>query len=172
MDAEERKVFFNHTATSQVYTAWNAALAVGYGEKSEKLLDALFKHAYRKGEGMLHSEGVGGQLGDQVWSMLAAARAHQHGFGDRWLPVALDLAEHIESKYGDPQLGGYFDHSGAEELGRLGLRIKPLAENSVAAMALIELDTLVGDPSAPYRERARRPLQSVAAPPPHYRPMA
>jgi len=172
MDAEERKSADAPYVDRRIYTAWNAALAVSFGEKSERLLDALFKHAYRKGEGMLHSEGVGGQLGDQVWSMLAAARAHQHGFGDRWLPVALDLAEHIEKNYGDPELGGYFDHSGVEELGRLGERIKPLAENSVAAMALIELDTLVGDPSAPYRERARRALESVAALPQQYGLMA
>src|SRR5438874_10645191 len=172
MDAEERKSADAPYVDRRIYTAWNAALAVSYGEKSESLLDALFNHAYRKGEGMLHSEGVGGQLGDQVWSMHAAARAHQHGFGDRWLPVALDLAEHIESKYGDPELGGYFDHSGLEELGRLGERIKPLAENSVAAMALIELDTLVGDPNAPYRERARRALESVAALPQQYGLMA
>ncbi|TME70192.1 MAG: thioredoxin domain-containing protein [Chloroflexi bacterium] len=172
MDAEERKSADAPYVDRRIYTSWNAALAVSFGEKSERLLDALFKHAYRKGEGMLHSEGVGGQLGDQVWSMLAAARAHQHGFGDRWLPVALDLAEHIENKYGDPELGGYFDHSGVEELGRLGERIKPLAENSVAAMALIELDTLVGDPSAPYRGRARRALESVAALPQQYGLMA
>src|SRR5256885_13149756 len=104
--------------------------------------------------------------------MLAAARAHQHGFGDRWLPVALDLAEHIEKNYGDPELGGYFDHSGVEELGRLGERIKPLAENSIAAMALIELDTLLGNPEATHREHARRALESVAALPAQYGLMA
>src|SRR5438270_12708562 len=112
---------------------------------------------------MLHSEGVGGQLGDQVWSMLAAIRARQHGFGDRWLPIALDLAEHIAKNYGDAELGGYFDHAGVEELGRLGERIKPLAENSVAAMALVELAILVGAPNAPYPKLARRALATVAA---------
>jgi uncharacterized protein YyaL (SSP411 family) len=104
--------------------------------------------------------------------MWAALRAHQHGLGRQWLEIALDLAGHIEDRYGDSQLGGYFDHAGGEELGRLGERIKPLAENSVAAMALIELDTLVGDPSAPYRERARRALESVAALPGQYGLMA
>ena len=74
--------------------------------------------------------------------------------------------------YGDPELGGYLDHAGGDDLGRLGERIKPLAENSVAAMALIELDTLLGDPDAPYRERARRALESVAALPRSYGLMA
>src|SRR5205823_8552920 len=58
MDAEERKSADAPYVDRRIYTAWNAALAVSYGEKSERLLDALFKHAYRKGEGMLHSEGV------------------------------------------------------------------------------------------------------------------
>jgi uncharacterized protein YyaL (SSP411 family) len=168
----------------RVYTAWNAALAISYldaalrlerpalRELATRLMDSLFKQAYRRGEGMAHAEGVGGQLGDQVWSLWAALRAHQHGLGDRWMPIALDLAAHIEDTYGDAQLGGYFDHAGTDELGRLGERIKPLADNSVAAMALIELDVLTGDPSAPYRDRARRALESVAALPRQYGLMA
>ena len=88
------------------------------------------------------------------------------------MDVALDLAAHIEERYGDPELGGYLDHAGGDELGRLGERIKPLAENSVAAMALIELDILTGDPASPYRERAGRALESVAALPRQYGLMA
>jgi len=181
LDAEERRSTAAPYVDRRVYTAWNAALAVAYGERAEKLDEALFQHAYRKGEGMTHTDGAAGaerapqavgQLGDQVWAMYAAVRAYQHGFGEKWLAIAEDLAEHIESRYGDPELGGYFDHAGGEELGRLGERIKPLAENSVAAMALIELDTLKGDPSAPYRERARRALASVAALPRQYGLMA
>ncbi len=121
---------------------------------------------------MTHAEGVGGQLGDQVWSMWAALRAYQRGFGEKWMQIALDLAAHLEDRYADSQLGGYFDHAGGDELGRLGERIKPLAENSVAAMALIEMDILRGDPLAPYRERARKALESVAALPQSYGLMA
>src|SRR6058998_1049925 len=172
MDAEERKSVAAPYVDRRVYTAWNAALAIAYGDAARELVDALFKRAYRKGEGMSHTEGVGGQLGDQAWSLWAAVRAYQHGFGHRWLEVARDLAEHLEKIYGDPELGGYLDHAGGDDLGRLGERIKPLAENSVAAMALIELDTLLGDPDAPYRERARRALESVAALPRSYGLMA
>jgi len=88
------------------------------------------------------------------------------------MAIAADLAQHLEERYGDSQLGGYFDHAGGDELGRLGERIKPLAENSVAAIALLELDVLTGDPHAPYRERARRALESVAALPRSYGLMA
>jgi uncharacterized protein YyaL (SSP411 family) len=168
MDAEERASASPPYVDRRVYTAWNAALAIAYREAglpTDKLLDSLFKHAYRKGEGMTHTHGASGQLADQVWSLWAAVRAHR-------IPIALDLAEHIETRYADPELGGYLDHAGVEELGRLGERIKPLAENSVAAMALIDLDTLLGDPSAPYRERARRALESVASLPRSYGLMA
>jgi len=172
MDAEERAQSNPPFVDRRVYTAWNAALANSYGRNGGHLLDALFKHAYRRGEGMTHSEGVGGQLGDQVWSMWAALRGYQHGFGDKWMQVGLDLASHLEDNYADSQFGGYFDRVANDELGRLGERMKPLVENSVAAMALIELDVLTGDPAAPYRERARKALESVAALPRSYGLMA
>src|SRR5260370_41650133 len=121
---------------------------------------------------MTHGEGVGGQLGDQVWSLWAALRAHSAGLGDQWLPAAIDLAAHLEEQFVDKELGGYFDRAGGDQLGRLGEPIKPLGENSVAAMALIELDILIGDPESPYRARARRALESVAALPRQYGLMA
>ena len=175
MDAEERQSANAPYVDRRVYTSWNAALAVALLEANkpaEKLLESLFKHGYRKGEGMTHAEGVGGQLVDQVWSLLAAVRAYEHGLGEKWLAIARDLADHVEQRYGDPELGGYLDHADVEELGRLGERIKPLTENSLAAIALIELDTILGDPGAPYRDRARRALESVAALPRSYGLMA
>jgi len=167
-----------------VYTAWNAALAVAYLDAARRcerplllanagrMLDRLFDSSFRPGEGLAHTEGVGGQLGDQVWGMLAAVRAYQGGLGRRWLDAALDLSRHLEDHYADPSLGGYFDHAGGDALGRLSDPIKPLVENSVAAIALIELDTLVGDPAQPYAGLARRALESVAALPRQYGLMA
>ncbi len=175
MDAEERANTPAPYVDRRVYTSWNAALAIAYlgaGLPANRLLDSLFKLAYKKGEGMTHAEGVGGQLTDQVWSLWAAVRAYQHGLGEKWREVALDLASHVEDRYGDQELGGYLDHAGGEGLGRLGERIKPLAENSIAAMALIELDILAADPESPFRERARRALESVAALPRQYGLMA
>ena len=81
-----------------------------------------------------------------------------------------DLLQRIADA--DAELGGYFDRSGGDELGRLGDPVKPLVENSVAAIALMELDTLVGDPAQPYLARARRALESVAALPRQYGLMA
>src|SRR2546429_6683904 len=175
MDADERVNTPAPYVDRRVYTAWNAALDIAYldaGLAADRLLDSLFKRAYKKNEGMTHAEGVGGQLADQVWSLWAAVRAYQHGLGEKRREVALDLAAHIEERYGDPDLGGFLDHAGGDELGRLGERIKPLGENSVAAMALIELGIVGGDPGAPFRERARRALESVAALPRQYGLMA
>jgi uncharacterized protein YyaL (SSP411 family) len=168
----------------RVYTAWNAALAVAYLDaarrcerpqllaKAQRMLDSLFDSAYRAGEALTHTEGVGGQLGDNVWGMLAATRAYQGGLGRKWLDIAVDLGRHLEDRFADSSLGGYFDHAGGEDLGRLSDPIKPLVENSIAAIALIELDALVGDPAQPHLERARRALESVAALPRQYGLMA
>jgi uncharacterized protein YyaL (SSP411 family) len=184
MDAEERAHRSAPYVDRRVYTSWNAALAIGYldaavrldrpalREHAGTLLDELFRAAYRPGEGMAHAEGVGGQLSDQVWSLWAAVRAHQAGLGGHWMSAALDLARQIEDRYGDPQAGGYFDRAGGEELGRLADPIKPLVENSIAAMALVELDVLSGDPAAAHLARARRALESVAAMPRQYGLMA
>ena len=173
LDAEQRMLAAAPFVDRRVYTSWNAALAIAYLEaglvkEAEQTLDSLFELAYREGEGVTHSVGVGGQLADQVWALWAAVRAHQHALSDEWLETARDLAEHLDQRYADTELGGYVDHSGVEELGRLGERIKPLAENSIAAIALIELDTALGDPETPYRERARRALESVASLPRSY----
>jgi uncharacterized protein YyaL (SSP411 family) len=184
MDADERAQRPAPYVDRRAYTSWNAALAVAYldawrhldrpalREHAGKLLERLFLEAYRPGEGMEHTKGVGGQLADQVWSLWAALRAHQAGLGDRWMPVALDLAALIDTRFGDPSAGGYFDHAGLDALGRLADPIKPLAENSIAAIALSELAVLAGDPAAPYLVRARGALEAVAALPRQYGLMA
>jgi uncharacterized protein YyaL (SSP411 family) len=184
LDASGRSAHEAPYVDRRVYTAWNAALAVAYLDAARRcerprllanatrMLDSLFDSSYRPGEGLAHTEGVGGQLGDQVWGMLAAARAYQGGLGPRWLEIALDLGRHLDERYADASLGGYFDHAGGDGLGRLSDPIKPLVENSIAAIALIELDALVGDPAQPHLERARRALESVAALPRQYGLMA
>ncbi|TME16538.1 MAG: thioredoxin domain-containing protein [Chloroflexi bacterium] len=168
----------------RVYTSWNASLAIAYleaaarldrsdlGDAARKLLESLFERSYRAGGGLEHGEGVQGQLGDQVWGLLAAVRAYSAGLGTRWLDNARELAEHLETRYADARFGGYFDRAEGGDLGRLGERLKPLAENAVAALALFELDVLIGEPDAPYRSRGERALTSVAQLPPRLGIMA
>ena len=168
----------------RVYTSWNAALAITdldaalrcqrptLREYAAALLSSLFGERYAPSAGLAHAEGIAGQLPDQVWGLWAAVRAYESGLGGEWLERALDLAKHLEDRYADRELGGYFDHAGTDQLGRLSEPIKPLVENSIAAMALTELDELVGDPAQPHLARARRVLESVAALPRQYGLMA
>jgi len=184
LDATQRAQASAPYVDRRVYTSWNAALAIAYldasvrcerpvlRERAGSLLKSLFVERYRPGVGMTHAEDVAGQLPDQVWALWAALRAYQAGLGGDWIVKARDIAEHLESAYGDPDLGGYFDHAGTDQLGRLSERIKPLVENSIAAIALSELDALTGDPDQRYLGRARRALESVAALPRQYGLMA
>ena len=165
----------------RVYSNWNSMLAVAYldadarldrpvlRDEAARLLDALFRDSFTPTGGMLHAEGAGGQLGDQVWALLAAVRAFQAGLGASWLAAAEQLAAHLHESYGDDELGGYFDNAAHERLGRLEDRLKPIAENSVAALALFELGTLTGDE---HLEHGRRALESVAMLPARYGLMA
>ncbi len=165
----------------RVYSNWNCMLAVAYLEADARLgrpelrqragvlLDRLFAERFAAETGMVHAEGVTGQLPDQVWGLLAAVRAFQAGLGAGWLERAQAIAAHLESAFGDAQLGGYFDHSAADALGRLGDRLKPIGENSVAAIGLFELGTLAG---GEHLEHGRRALESVAQLPARYGLMA
>ena len=183
-DAAGRAALAAPYVDRRVYAAWNCGLAVAYldadrrlgrpglRDSAARLLERLFADLYRPETGLGHTEGLGGQLGDQVWGLWAATRAAAAGLGGAWRDRALALAAHLEAEYADAELGGYLDRAGGEELGMLRERMKPLPENSVAAMALLELDALLGDPELGLRDRARRALESVAALPPRYGIMA
>ncbi len=151
----------------RAYTAWNCGLAVGFLEADRRLgrpglrehaltlLERLFSSRVDPGGAVEHLPGVQGLLADQVFALWAAVRAAQPERAAR-------LAEGLEARFADAA-GGYLDQADPQGLGRLQDPLKPLAENSIAAIALCELDALMGDPAAPWRERAGRALRSVAA---------
>jgi uncharacterized protein YyaL (SSP411 family) len=184
LDADGRASATAPYVDRRIYTSWNAALAIAYldaavrcerpqlHERAATLLERLFEDRYQPGAGLAHSEDVAGQLPDQVWGLWAAVRAHEAGVPGDWLAITRDIAQHLEDRYADTELGGYFDHAGTDQLGRLSERIKPLVENSIAAIGLVELDEIVGDPEQPYLARARRTLESVASLPRQYGLMA
>lgn len=164
----------------RVFSAWNCMLAIAYLDADARLgrpqlrdeaanvLRRLFADYRESGGGLLHADGVPGQLGDQAWGLLAAARAYSAGLGQEWLAAARELASHLDARYGDARFGGYFDHAGGDTLGRLEEPVKPLGENATVALALFELETLLGDPEAGYRRQAERTLESVAELPGRY----
>src|SRR5258708_33443640 len=93
MDGEERAQTPAPYVDRRVYTSWNAALAIAYleadrrrdrpalREHAKKLLERLFQAAYRRGEGISHTDGVDAQLTDQARTRWAALRAAQAGLG-------------------------------------------------------------------------------------------
>jgi uncharacterized protein len=181
LDAAGRAKLERPYVDRRIYSNWNSMLAVAYLEadarlgrpdlrdKASQVLDRLFSDSFTAEGGMLHAEGAGGQLGDQIWALLAAVRAFQSGLGERWLATAEQAAAHLEAAYTDPDFGGYFDHAAEGALGRLEDRLKPIGENAVAALGLFELGTVAG---GDHVERGRRALASVAQLPARYGLMA
>jgi hypothetical protein len=173
-DARGRAALTPPYVDRRLYASWNCQLALAFLEidgwlerpalagQAERLLTSLFERLATQDGGLLHAPGVAGQLGDQVAGLRAATAAYGAGLGEPWRNRALDLVHHLETAYGDPDLGGYFDRVEADPLGRLGQRLKPLAENSLAALGLLELDALLGEPESTLREQAERALRSVA----------
>ena len=150
----------------RVYTAWNCGLAIAYleadrrldrphlRESAERCLDALFRERLGADGTLGHLPGEDGLLGDQAFGLWAAVRSGRRD-------VAVQLAEGLQRFSAGG--GGYLDRiGGGDALGRLEEPVVPLAENSVAAIALLELDALDGDPEAPWRARAEAALRSVA----------
>src|SRR5207302_1566558 len=139
-------------------------------------LERLFADLGTPEGGLRHThegdDAGGGQLGDQVWALWAATRAAASGLGDAWRERAVALAAHLETAYADRELGGYFDHAGREQLGRLEGRFRPWAENSGAAIALAGWDARLGARALDLGPRAARALESVAALPRRYGTMA
>ena len=157
----------------RAYAGWNAALATAYLEadrrlgraalrdRARALLERLFAERLTPDGGLDHLPGEDGLLGDQAHGLLAAVRAYQAGLGEAWLERAHLLAAGLE-RFRDPEAAGYLDTARDERLGRLEEPVKPLAENAAAAMGLLELDALEGEPEGPLRARARSALESVS----------
>lgn len=150
----------------RVYAGWNCGLAVAYLQAdrllgrpqlrrhAEQALDRLFAERLSAEGDLRHLPGSEALLGDQAYGLWAACRTGR-------LETARLLAERLEERFGEAG-GGYRDHPGSDRLGRLGEPALPLHENSVAAIALLELDALEGDPAGPWRERARGALEVAA----------
>jgi uncharacterized protein YyaL (SSP411 family) len=174
LDAEGRAALRPPFVDRRLYASWNCQLALAVLEADNwlerpaltgmagRLLDSLFATLAGPDGSVLHAPGVGGQLADQVAALRAATGAWAAGLGDQWRERAQRLVEHLDAVYGDRERGGYFDRADTDPLGRLGQRLKPLSENALAALGLLELDALLGDPRTSFRDRARLALQAVA----------
>ena len=174
LDAAGRALRTAPAVDRRVYASWNAELALALLEadnlldrpdlagRAQHLLTSLFDRLWSPTVGLAHADGVPGQLGDQAAGLRAAAAAWGAGFGEEWRHRAVALVRLLDERFADPEHGGYFDRGPGDDLGRLAQRVKPLDQNALCGLGLLELDALLGDPGAGLRDRAERALSSVA----------
>ena len=152
-----------------IYTNWNAMMIPPYLDASYMLEDPaaqefaikslkrLLSLNYRESEGMYHFYDGQPQLQNQLIDQVQTANALTHAYeytGDKiFLNQAEELLKFTSSKLHDPNGGGFFDTTvQADAPGFLRQPIKPLEENSVAALTLIRTYHLTGNTT--YRRMA------------------
>lgn len=158
-----------------IYTDWNCQMASSYLKAADvlgdpglrtrgvKVLEFVISGLYVRGEGAYHYHAGGrahlpGLLGDQASLLQAFTDAYQVTWDDEYLALCRDVASVLERDFWDRDEGGFYDtRPDPEALGRLARREKPLAENAVAARALLDLHQLTGEER--YREMARKALK-------------
>lgn len=159
-----------------IYTDWNCQMASSYLKAADvlgdpglrtrgvKALEFVISGLYVRGEGAYHYHAGGrahlpGLLGDQASLLQALTDAYQVTWDDEYLALCRDVASVLERDFWDRDEGGFYDtRPDPEALGRLARREKPLAENAVAARALLDLHQLTGEEQ--YREMARKTLEA------------
>jgi hypothetical protein len=149
-----------------VYTDANAMAIIAYLEaaaileKSEcraralRALEFLRLRCRNPAGGMYHcfdgTAQLGGWLGDQVLMGRALLRAHESTEKREYLEQAQGLAEFIVNRFKNPA-GGYYDlETGG--LGYLKVRLTLIEQNGPAALFLLDLAQVTGDPR--WREAA------------------
>jgi uncharacterized protein len=160
-----------------VYAGWNAGLASGLLAAARALdddapardavqaLDGLDARL-RNGDGLLYhyqlpgsEPQVAGLLADQAAFLRALLDAHEYTGETRFRERAAGLAERIVERFaaGD---GTLLDHAHHENLGRLDIPDRPLAENSSVADSLLRLSAMTARDV--YAERASSILRAFA----------
>jgi hypothetical protein len=77
---------------------------------------------------------------DYAWLLTALVKAHGNTASEAYLNRAVTVAQQMVEKYFDQEGGGFFDIDEQEDaIGHLQIREKILADNAVAAQALIRL---------------------------------
>jgi uncharacterized protein len=146
------------------------------------LLEFLWMHGQSPDGGMGHywngGDGgrlTGGFLADQVWLLCALLDGCEAGGRQPWLERAESLAAAMTRRWWDGQSGGFWDlpleseaagslsdevgEVAGSQAGLLGVRLKPLVDNAVAAIGLTRLARLTND--AQYRRLAEQTLRAL-----------
>jgi uncharacterized protein YyaL (SSP411 family) len=175
-----------------MYASWNAMFVSAYLEAARafpdalglscrafalRTLDRMLREAWSEGRGFLHRIGGGtaldGSLDDQVFGVIALLDAYEATLEERYFNTARRTMDFAIEKYGDVELGGFFDRStDAPPMGGLDVRRKPFQDsptpggNSVAAIALTRLYAFTND--AKYQQWAEKTLEAFAGIAPQY----
>ncbi len=142
----------NALAATALLLAHHVLGNLKYQDAALKLIDFLWTHFYKPGQGMFHYDdgkpSLIGYLSDQVYMMIALMDAFEATGNRSYLSGAEDLAKTMDHHLWDSEEGGYWDlPADSEALRVLRIRIKPFVENAVAAMALTRLYHLTGQAS-------------------------
>jgi hypothetical protein len=96
---------------------------------------------------------------DWVWLLTALVQAHGNTAAEGYLERAVAVAQIMVDRFFDQKAGGFFDiEDQPDAIGHLQIREKVLADNTVAAQALIRLHQTTGN--ADYRQIAEATLSA------------
>jgi len=175
---EERRAASAPYVDRTVYANWNADLAaalLGAARVTEdpmtlsialRVLEGL-NETFVDESGLLYHYAIAGEkpqtrglLTDQSKYLRALLDAYETTGESKFLQRGANLADVVIARF-VAQEGGFYDRlSDSEELGRLAIKDRPLAENALMAASLLRLAALTGDDA--YRARAERTLAVYA----------
>ncbi len=157
------------------YTSWNAMMASAHldawlllerpdlAQTALGALEFLWQHCWTPDQGMCHywdgEAHVPGLLTDQVWMVNALLDAYEYSGAWEHVERAEKVMRWAHAALSTP-LGHFRDRPSTPDLGLLNQADTPIAENAVAATALIRLSRLTGHEE--YLQWARSVLAAFA----------
>lgn len=171
-----------------IYTDWNALMSSSYlrasvlldepkmRDRAIKALKFIEGHCFVRGTGLYHyfagdEPQVLGLLGDHACLGQAMLDAYSVTFDPGDLQRARELGEALIEEFWDAASGALLDTArGLQAIGALRRKVRPIAENSVAARFLLGLAQTTGDDR--FRETAAEVLKTFSAAYPRYDIMA
>lgn len=155
-----------------LYVNWNGMMIAAYFEAAdlldlpevrdfaEKSLERMLRDFYKKGQGVLHTNGIDGFLEDYAWLALAALKGYQSTENPYFLTVAKDIADLTLAGFEDTGLGGFYDVSQDESaMGLLKFKRKPVEDSPGSSPNAVMLQVLSALYALTEDERYRHSLE-------------
>ncbi len=171
---EQRKEKQEPYIDRTIYVNWNARCIIAFIDAyavfndesclrdAEQAMNFLLDKCYDSKQGMCHyhdgRKNTFGLLADNAWAMAALLKLHQATGKEKYLEHAEALAGYLTKALKGGS--GFFDRTDEESLGMLKEKNKPIIDNSIAAIGLIELAALTRKEE--YRKTAKGCLSIFA----------